>query len=71
MQSCFYKETDIVLTSDEWCIALNIELSTYHDIIATVKSDLLLVEQQRKSFTPASELQQDERILYVLDSRLN
>jgi hypothetical protein len=41
----FMKETDIVLTSDEWHIALNIEQSTYHDIIATVKSDLLLIEQ--------------------------
>ena len=47
----FLKETDIVLTSDEWRIALNIVLSTYHDIIATVKSDLLLVEQQKQAFT--------------------
>ena len=66
----FLKETDIVSTSDEWHIELNIELSTYHDIIATVKSDLLLVEQQKKAFTPVSELQQVERLLYVLDSRL-
>ena len=42
--------------SDEWHIALNIELSTYHDIIATVISYLLLVEQQRQAFTPFSEL---------------
>ena len=66
----FLKETDIVLTSDEWRIALNIDLSTYHDIIATVKSDLLLVEQQKQAFTPVTELQQVERLLYVLHSRL-
>jgi hypothetical protein len=64
------KETDIVLTSDEWRIALSIELSAYHDIVATVKSELLLVEQQKQAFTPVSELQV-ERLLYVLDSRLN
>ena len=66
----FLKETDIVLTSDEWRIALNIDLSTYHDTIATVKSDLLLVEQQKQAFTPVTELQQVERLLYILDSRL-
>jgi hypothetical protein len=66
----FMKETDIVLTSDEWRIALNVKLSTYHDIIATIKSDLLLIEQQKQAFTPVSELQV-ERLLYVLDSRLN
>jgi hypothetical protein len=60
-----------VLTSDEWHIALGIELSTYHDIIATVKSDLLLVEQQKQAFAPVSELRQVESLLYVLDSRLN
>jgi hypothetical protein len=49
----------------------NIELSTYHDIIVTVKSDLLLVEQQKHAFTPVSEFQQFERLLYILDSRLN
>ena len=66
----FLKETDIVLTSDEWRIALNIDPSTYHDTIATVKSDLLLVEQQKQAFTPVTELQQVERLLYILDSRL-
>ena len=67
----FSKETDIVLTSDECRISLNIYLSTYYDIIATVKSDLLLVEEQKQAFTPVTELQQVERLFYLLDSRLN
>jgi len=59
------------LSDDEWRILLRIDLSTYHDIISTVKSDLLLVEQQKQTFTPISELKQIELLLYTLDSRLN
>jgi hypothetical protein len=46
----FLKETEVTLSDDEWRILLSINLSTYHDIISTVKSDLLLVEQQRQAF---------------------
>jgi hypothetical protein len=48
----FFKETDIVLTSDAWRVVLNIDLSTYHDIISIVESDLLLMEQQKQAYTP-------------------
>ena len=56
----FLKETEIVVTSDTWRIALNIDLSTYHEIISTIRTDLFLVEQQRKEFTPTFELKQIE-----------
>jgi hypothetical protein len=37
---------------------LHINSSTYHDIIATVNSDLLLIEQQKQEFTPTAELKE-------------
>jgi len=52
-------------------IWLRIDLSTYHDFISTVKSDLLLIEQRKQAFTPVSELKQIELLLYTLDSRIN
>ena len=59
----FLKETEIVFTSDMWHIALNTDLSTYHEIISTIRTDLLSVEQQKKEFTPISELKQIEIFL--------
>ena len=44
----FLKETEIVFTSDTWRIALNFDLSTYHEIISTIRKDLFSVEQQKK-----------------------
>ena len=44
----FLKETEVTLPDDEWRILLRIDLSRYHDIISTVKADLLLVEQRKK-----------------------
>ena len=67
----FLKETEVTLLDDEWRILLRIDLSMYHDIISTVKSDLLLIEQQKQAFTPLSELKQIELLLYTLDTRLN
>jgi hypothetical protein len=66
----FLKETDVVVLSDLWRVVLHIDLSTYHDIIATVNSDLLLIEQQRQAFTPIAELKQVKLLLHTLDARL-
>jgi hypothetical protein len=48
----FLKETEIVVTSDTWRIALNIDLSTYRKIISTIRTDLFSIELQKKEFTP-------------------
>ena len=53
----FLKETEVILSDEEWRILLRIDLSTYHDI-STVKSDLLLIEQRKQVFTPVAELKQ-------------
>jgi len=46
----FMKERDVVLSNDQWRIAVNVNLSTYYEVLSTVKSDLLAVEQQRKVY---------------------
>ena len=52
----FVKETEVVFTSDIWRVVLNIDLSTYHEVISTVRADLFSVEQLKKEFTPIAEL---------------
>jgi hypothetical protein len=66
----FFKETDIVLTSDSWRIVLDVQLSTYTDAIFTFRSDLMLIEQKRE-FTPIHELKQIESLLHILESKLS
>ena len=54
----FLKECDIFLTSDTWRIALDFNLSTYYEVISTVKADIFSVEQQKLEFTSVSEFRQ-------------
>ena len=42
----FVKERDVILLNDEWRVAVNVNQSTYHEVLSTVKSDLLAVEQE-------------------------
>jgi hypothetical protein len=65
----FLKQTDIILTSDTWRAVVDIESSTYSDTISTVKSDLLLIESQKKEHTPIYELKQIEAQLQVIESK--
>ena len=56
----FVKETEVVFTCGIWRVVLNIDLSTYHEVLSTVRADLFSVEQLKKEFTPISELKQIE-----------
>jgi len=47
----FVKETEVVFTSNIWRVVLNIDLSTYHEIISTVRADLFSVEQLNKVYS--------------------
>ena len=66
----FVKERDVILLNDEWRVAVNVNQSTYHEVLSTVKSDLLAVEQ-RKEFTSTSELQQLELFLQILEDKFH
>jgi len=64
------KENDVILTNAMWHIALGVNTNTYEEIISTVKGDLLLVENQKKEFTPISELKQIESLLNTLEQKV-
>jgi hypothetical protein len=67
----FLKETDIILTSDSWRFAIDVRLSTYLDVISTIRSDLMIIEHQKQEFTPIYELEQIEALFQTLESKLN
>ena len=73
LNSCviFVKETDIVLTNHAWRIAIQVNTSTYHDVISTVREDLLLVERYKQKFTPTSELRHIETLLQQFELKLD
>jgi len=60
----FMRESNVVLLTDQWRVAVNVNLSTYYEVLSTVKPDLLALEQQRKEFTATSEF----RLIYVYKS---
>jgi len=64
------KERD-VLSNDQWRVAVNVNLSTYYEVLSTVKSDLLAVEQQRKELTATSELKQIELFAQILEDKFH
>jgi hypothetical protein len=64
-------ERDVILSNDQWRVAVNVNLSTYHEVLSTVKSDLLAVEQQRKEFTSVFEIKQIELFVQILDDKLH
>ena len=66
----FVKETDIVLSTGAWRVAIAINTTTYQDVISTVREDLLLVEQHKQEFTPTSELRHIETLLQQLELKL-
>jgi hypothetical protein len=57
------KENEIFFTNDVWCVAVDFNLHTYHDVAAAIKSDLLIVEQRRQEFTPVHEIKQIDLLL--------
>jgi len=43
------RETYIILTSDTWCVTIQVNLSTYSDVISTIRADFLIIEIKSKS----------------------
>jgi len=66
----FVKETDIVLSTGAWRVAIAINTTTYQDVISTVREDLLLVEQHKQEFTPTSDLRYIETLLQQLELKI-
>jgi hypothetical protein len=53
-----------------WHVALDLNTNTYEEIISIVNGDLLLVENQKKEFTPLSEFKQIDSLLNTLEQKL-
>ena len=66
----FLKEVDIVLTTDDWRVAIDLDISTYHEVMSTIRTDVHAVENQRQEFTLVSELTQIGVLLQTLDFKL-
>jgi hypothetical protein len=66
----FLKEAD-VLTTDLWHVAVDLNLSVYHDVMSAISSDLILINQERKKFTSASELSQVAILLHTLEDKFS
>jgi tRNA splicing ligase len=65
------KERYVILSNDHWRFAVNVNLSTYNEVLSTLKSDLLAIEKQRKEFTSISELKQIELFVRILEDKIN
>jgi hypothetical protein len=66
----FLKAKDIVLTNEYWRIAVNLDVTAYQDVIATLREHLLLLINQRREFTAITELKQIETLLQTLELKL-
>jgi hypothetical protein len=66
----FLKQTDAVLTDDTRRDTINLDTGMYEEIISGDKTDLHLIETQRKEFTFISELKQIEAFIDNLESKL-
>jgi hypothetical protein len=60
----------IVLSSDAWHVALGLNVSTYEDVLSTIKSDLSIMLLNKQDFTPISQLRQVETLLDNLETKL-
>jgi hypothetical protein len=66
----FLKEANLILTDDEWRVILNVNLSTYQDVVYVIKNDFFMIEKQKQEFTPIIELKQFETYLKMLEDKL-
>jgi hypothetical protein len=46
-------------------------VNLFEEALSTIKADLLLIESQKREFTPVSELKQIEMLLNTLELRLH
>jgi hypothetical protein len=70
-RTVFLKTKDVILTNDIWRIVLDLDLRPYEEIIATLKEDLFLVQNQTLEFTFVHELRQVDILLTTLEAKLN
>ena len=65
------EDRNVIVTSDAWRIAIELDTQVYEDAIAAVRNDLASVNKQTKEFTPVAELKQVGNLLNTLELRLS
>jgi hypothetical protein len=50
----FLKDSDVVLSSDVWQVALNLNISTYEDVLSSIKPDWDVVSRHQEDSTTLS-----------------
>ena len=63
----FLKEKDITLTNGAWHIAIDVDMNTYEEAVATVKADIISLEGHSKKWVSNSEMQQISTLLNTLE----
>ena len=66
----FVKDKEVILTSDNWRIIVNFDLSTYEDATTTLREDLTRVEEIIKHTAPIGELRHVGTALNSLQTKL-
>ena len=63
------KQIDVVLTNDTWPVTINLDTTTHEEVLSTIKSDMHLVENQKRYFISISHLTQIETLLNTLETK--
>jgi hypothetical protein len=63
----FIKQKEVILTSDEWKIVINLDLDTYEEIVARLRLELKHIHKAKTEFAPINELLQVENLLNKLE----
>lgn len=66
----FLKEREVFFTNDAWRVVLDLNTSSYTEVILIIPEDLWLTCEQRKEFKTVSELKQIYTLLNNLDSKI-
>ena len=66
----FVKDKDVILTSDNWWIIVNFDLSAYEDATTNLREDLARVEEIVKHTAPIGELRHLRTALNSLETKL-
>jgi hypothetical protein len=66
----FVPERDVIVTNDAWRIYMNMDLTSYEDVIVQLRGDVRTMYQYQARFIPVKELKPLENLLDELEGEL-
>jgi hypothetical protein len=67
----FLKEADVIFTNDDWRVAIDFNISRYYDVIASIHTDLHMINKMKQELTPVSETKQIALLLQTIEAKLS